>query len=84
MAGRGSVTQVTDSRELVRAGTGRAIEENNRKWFSSQALSVACDSKRTRGVAMDGHGPEERGSRNACRAPRPSTSALRAYAQGER
>ena len=39
MAGRGSVTQVTDSREHVRACTGRAIEENHRKWFSSQTLS---------------------------------------------
>jgi hypothetical protein len=42
MAGRGSVTQVTDSREPVRARTGRAIEEKHRKWFSSQALSRAA------------------------------------------
>src|SRR6185312_14614680 len=45
-AGRGSSTQVLDSRERVRACTGPAIEENHRKWFSSQALSappaVAC------------------------------------------
>jgi hypothetical protein len=39
MAGRESVTQVTDSREHVRACTGRAMEENHRKWFPSQALS---------------------------------------------
>jgi hypothetical protein len=63
MAGRGSGTQVPDSRERVRTNplggdlysrrlarwvhatdgmhtrTGRAIEENHRKWFSSQALT---------------------------------------------
>jgi hypothetical protein len=38
MAGHETDTQVTDSCERVRACTGLAIEENHRKWFSSQAL----------------------------------------------
>jgi hypothetical protein len=45
------------------------------------ALSAACDSKRTRGVATDGHGAEERGSRSECRI-QPFDFGLLAYAQG--
>jgi len=48
MAGHESGTQVPDSHERVRACTGLAIEENHGKWLSSQALNVACASKRTR------------------------------------
>ena len=41
MAGRGSVTPVTDSRERVRACTGRTTEENPGRWFSSQVLAAS-------------------------------------------
>jgi Do/DeqQ family serine protease len=41
MAGRGSVTPVTDSRERVRACTGRTTEENHGRWFSSQVLAAS-------------------------------------------
>jgi hypothetical protein len=42
MASHGSVKQVADSRERVRARLGRAIEESHRKRFSSQALNAAA------------------------------------------
>jgi hypothetical protein len=48
MAGRGSVTQVTDSRERVRTLAGLAIEENHRMWFFSQALPRLAPERRTR------------------------------------
>ena len=51
MAGRGSVTHVTDSREHVRACTGRAMEENHRKWFSSQALSQPDQPRKRLAIA---------------------------------
>jgi hypothetical protein len=40
MAGRASVTQVTDSFERVRPRTGRAIGRNHKEWASSQALTL--------------------------------------------
>src|SRR6185312_1370123 len=56
MARRGSVTQVTDPREHVRACTGRAIEENHRKWFSSQTLSKAFVGKTVGWSCVARHG----------------------------